>query len=56
MDENNSEEKIEELRNRLQSIEWDMKTGSFSKDKTNYYKKLLEEYEEIKEKQKKLVV
>ena len=50
MDNNNLEKKMEELRIRLQSIEWDMKQGSFSKDKVPYYKKLLEEYGEMKEK------
>ena len=44
---NYSEEKIEELKNRLQSIEWDMQQGTFSKDKIPYYKKLLQEYEEM---------
>ena len=40
--------RFEELRNRLQTIEWDMKTGAFSKGKIPYYKKLLQEYEEMK--------
>jgi hypothetical protein len=48
MVENNSEKKLEELRNRLQTIEWDLKAGAFSKDKIPYYKKLLQEYEEMK--------
>ena len=48
MNENNSEQRMEELRNRLQTIEWDMKIGAFSKDKIPYYKKLLQEYEEMK--------
>ena len=48
-----SKERIEELRNRLQAIEWDMKQGTFSKDKIPYYKKSLQEYEEIIEKTRK---
>lgn len=50
MNKNNFEEKLEELRSRLQSIEWDMGQGTFSKDKIPYYKKLLEEYETMREK------
>ena len=45
---NKGENKMEDLRNRLQSIEWDMGQGTFSKDKIPYYKKLLQEYEEMK--------
>ena len=50
----NNEDKMEELRNRLQSIEWDIKQGTFSKDKIPYYKKLLEEYETMREKIERL--
>ena len=39
------EMQMEELRDKLQAIEWDMKSGRFSKEKVPYYKKLLEEYE-----------
>lgn len=48
-DKSKLEREIEELRTRLHAIEWDMVQGSFSKDKIPYYKKLLEEYEEMKE-------
>jgi len=42
------EYKVQELKNKLQSIEWDIKQGTFSRDKIPYYKKLLQEYEKIK--------
>lgn len=54
MDENNLEKNFEKIRNRLQSIGWDVKQGAFSKDKIPYYKKLLQEYEETKKKVKRL--
>ena len=50
MDKNKLEERMESLRNRLKTIEWDMKLGAFSKGKIPYYKRLLQEYEEMKNK------
>ena len=48
--------KMDELRKKLQSIEWDMREGTFNKDKIPYYKNLLQEYKEMKGKAEKNVM
>ncbi|MBL7055811.1 hypothetical protein ISS07_02780 [Candidatus Woesearchaeota archaeon] len=39
---------IQELRNKLQVMEWDMSIGRFNEEKMPYYEAILERYEKLK--------
>lgn len=40
---------IEDLKKKISSMEWDIKQGTFNKDKLSYYNELLKKYEQMKE-------
>ena len=47
-DMNRAMQMMGELRGQLQAMEWDMQTGKFNNQKMNYYKRMLAQYEHLK--------
>ena len=47
-----TEDRIHEIKKKIQAIDWDRASGHFNKKKIRYYKSILKEYDSLNNKHK----